>query len=59
MQPRDVDCQPLNMHAVVTRDPGGLRLSKTSSFVTIRDQLAEKRRLDYHGIDKSMVDFDQ
>ena len=49
--------RPLDMPAMVARDPGGLGLSKTPSFATIGDRLAEKRRLHHHGIRKSMVDF--
>ena len=45
------------MPVMVARDLGGLGLSKTPSFATIRDQLADKRRLDHHSIGKSMVDF--
>ena len=59
MRPHDVGCQPLDMPAMVARDPGGLGLSKTPSFATIADRLAEKRRLHHHGIGKSIVDFDQ
>ena len=47
------------MTAMAARDPGGLGLSKTPSFATIRGLLADKRRLDHHGIGKSMVEFDR
>ena len=47
------------MPAMVTRDLGGLRLSKMPSFATIADRLAEKRRFRHHGIGKSIVDFDR
>ena len=45
------------MPAIIASDPGGLELSKTPSFATIGDRLAEKSRLHHHGLSKSMVDF--
>ena len=51
--------RPLDMPAMVTRDLGGLELSKTPSFAIIGDLLAEKIGLDHHGIGKSMVEFDR
>ena len=58
IRPCAVGCQPLDMLTMVARDQGGLGFSKTPSSATIRDQLAEKRRLDHHDIGKSMVDDD-
>ena len=49
--------RPLDMPAIVARDPEGLGFSKTPSFATNRDQLAKKRRLHHHGIGKIIVDF--
>ena len=54
-----MDSRPLDMPAMVARDPGGLGLSKTLSFATLGDRLAEKRRLHHYGIGKSIVDFDR
>ena len=57
--PHDVVRRPLYMPAIIPRDPGGLGISKTPSFATTGDRLAEKRRLHHNGIGKSVVFFNR